>query len=246
MERLEWIRERRRFAEIGPAWDDLAAGHLTPFMLTAWLEPWLDAFAPRRPLRIAALWRGPELAAGAILIAGLRRWRAPVNDHSPAFGLLAADEAALSRLTRELLERAGGLVLGPIGEGDPAGEQLCRSAAERGRLVLIEPLHATLHTRTAGALEDYLGGLASKKRSELERVRRKARREHALRESPLAVPEDLRSALDRLIELEGSGWKGRAGTAIADSRRTEGFYRAVARRFHAAGALRVSELWLDG
>jgi len=243
---VEWIAERERFAAIRSEWDRLAARQPTPFLLSAWLEPWLEAFAPRRGLRVAVLWRGDELAAGAPLLAGLRQWRAATNDHSPAFGLPAADEAALERLVAELIAAAGGLVLPALDEADPVSVRLRHAASGAGRLVRVEPMHRTLRAATARGLEAYLRAIPSKRLSEVRRLRRKAAREHGLDVRAVAVPDDPGAALERLVELEARGWKGRAGSAIACDPATARFYRHLAERFHAAGALRISELRLDG
>jgi CelD/BcsL family acetyltransferase involved in cellulose biosynthesis len=103
-----------------------------------------------------------------------------------------------------------------------------------------------LATETSGSLEEYRAGLSSKVRSEIGRLRRKAEREHHLTLAPLATPYDLDAQLTRAFAVEASGWKGRAGTAISSSAMTEQFHRQIARNFHSAGALRISELSLDG
>jgi CelD/BcsL family acetyltransferase involved in cellulose biosynthesis len=246
VERIEWIERRERFAALAPLWDALAARQPTPFLLSAWLEPWLDAFARRRRLRVLALWRDERLVGGVPLLDGFRQSRAPVNDHTPAFGVLAADEDALGRLAEELLSVADGLVLPALDGEDPALARLHRAATAEGRLVHAEPMHVTLWTATDGELESYLSRIPSKRRSELRRLRRKAEREHELRIRAVEVPVDPAAALARMVELEAAGWKGRGGTAIASAASTERFYRALAGRFHALGALRLSELTLDG
>ena len=57
---------------------------------------------------------------------------------------------------------------------------------------------------------------------------------------------DLDGAIDTILAIEASGWKGRAGTAVAFKPADEAFYRALARWAAAKGWLRLSFLRLDG
>ena len=57
---------------------------------------------------------------------------------------------------------------------------------------------------------------------------------------------DLDGAIDTILAIEASGWKGRAGTAVALKPADEVFYRALARWAAAKGWLRLSFLRLDG
>lgn len=62
----------------------------------------------------------------------------------------------------------------------------------------------------------------------------------------MEAPADLEGDLERGFAVEGSGWKGRTGTAISSSPRTLAFYRAVGHTFHRLGALRLSGISVDG
>ena len=53
-------------------------------------------------------------------------------------------------------------------------------------------------------------------------------------------------AVDRFLELEASGWKGAAGTAIACDPATTAYFREICRRFGAAGRLEVRSLDVAG
>lgn len=67
-------------------------------------------------------------------------------------------------------------------------------------------------------------------------------REHDARFVLLEAPADLDRELDRFLAVEASGWKNRAGSAIACRPDTLAFYRALARVFHARGQLALSAL----
>jgi CelD/BcsL family acetyltransferase involved in cellulose biosynthesis len=62
----------------------------------------------------------------------------------------------------------------------------------------------------------------------------------------VTAPRDLEEELRRGFEVEASGWKGKAGTAIASERATADFYRSLARDLHSRGELRFSYIVADG
>jgi CelD/BcsL family acetyltransferase involved in cellulose biosynthesis len=56
----------------------------------------------------------------------------------------------------------------------------------------------------------------------------------------------LERELEAGLQVEASGWKGRAGTAILSQDSTARFYRQIAREAHERGLLRFSSLAVDG
>ena len=89
------------------------------------------------------------------------------------------------------------------------------------------------------------GRLGSKTRSRLRAARRKLGARGDVRMVCLADAQAL-DALPQFLALEASGWKGRAGTGIANLERTASFYRDLAGRFAALGALRIQSLQVGG
>ena len=57
---------------------------------------------------------------------------------------------------------------------------------------------------------------------------------------------DAVAALDTLLALEASGWKGRAGTALAQRPHDAAYIREIVARFAAVDAVRIDLLDLDG
>jgi CelD/BcsL family acetyltransferase involved in cellulose biosynthesis len=247
MESIEWVTDRQRLTALTTDWDRLAETEPTPFLRPCWVAAWYDAFgAGGRPLA-AVLWRDRMLAGVLPLLA--RRWRrldAPANDHTPSFGVPALDAEARSRLIDHAVQGTVALTVPALVEGDPVFTGMVQSARALGRWMLIEPMATSLLVETTGSLEQYRSSLSSKVRSEMGRLRRKARRDHRFKLRPLAPPEDLDRQLSAAFALEASGWKGDRGTAIISAPETEQFYRQIARDFDAIGAFRLSELWLDG
>jgi CelD/BcsL family acetyltransferase involved in cellulose biosynthesis len=243
---VEWIADPQRFAAIATAWDQIAEGERTPFLMSSWIQAWYAAFAAPGGMLIVAVWRDNTLVGGLPLHTGWRRWDAAANDHTPEFGLLATDADARRRVVAEVLAQSNALNLaGLVGDGHTFTAVL-ETARRMGRWSLVEPGNVSLIAETTSSIEKYRAGLSSKVRSELGRLHRKSQREHELTITPLARPRDLERQLTQAFSLEASGWKGRAGTAITCAPQTERFYRQIAREFHAAGTLRMSELSLNG
>jgi CelD/BcsL family acetyltransferase involved in cellulose biosynthesis len=247
-ETLEWILDTARFSAIAADWDRLAAGETTPFLLSSWLLLWWRTLAGPRGLRIAALWRHGELVAGLPLKDGARRWESPVRfDVPPLAQMLAADDAARQRLAAEVIASVRGeLQLRALPDDDRTLESLLTAVAGTRCRTAIEPMSTVLVTETTGSFEDYRAGLSSKVRSEVGRLRRKAEREHAFELTAIEAPHDLDAQWSRALELEASGWKGRNGSALLDRPEIRAFFDGLIQEFHAAGALRISELSLDG
>lgn len=246
-ERVEWIEEPDRLTgtPVAAAWDRLADRAGTPFSRSAWFSCWWGAFGPPTALSVCALWRGEELAAVLPLARRGRRLQSLANLHTPMFQPLARDPAGLRKIVGAALDACSELELFGLDEADAALAQLEHAAAARGRSQLSERQHVSPLVDTSGDLAHYLADRRSSFR-EIQRRRRKMERENGARFLPLAIPGDLERELERGLQLEDSGWKGQAGTAILSDPATARFYRSIAAAFHGAGDLRLSSLELEG
>jgi CelD/BcsL family acetyltransferase involved in cellulose biosynthesis len=244
-ERSEWIEEPTRLQELSASWDRLATGVLEPFLRNAWFLSWWDAFGAGRKLRTCVLWRGDELVGAFPLCATSDgRLAALSNDHSPGFHPLSSDPAAEQALVAAAMDGSSELVVEGVPVGDHLG-RLMREVRSRRRLRVVERWQTSPIVDTTGSFEQYR---AEKKRGwrEIERRRRKLRREYRVEEKVIEAPVDLEGELARGFEVEASGWKGRAGTAIGSSPETSRFYRGVATDLQRHDELRLSTLSADG
>ena len=246
-QRIEWVTEPPRFTSLAEEWDALARRHSTPFVRHAWFSAWWAAFGAGRPLRVCLLWEDARLVAAFPLFAARRgRLSAMANVHSPLFRPLARDDEALEGLSVSVA-RAGApeLEVPALAVDDLALAVLTRVLERERRTNLVEPQETSPLTDTSGDLEAYRREKKSKLR-EVERRRRKLLREHRVELTLIERPRDLEVELQRGLEVEASGWKGEAGTAILSSEDTTRFYRSVARAYHESGDLRFSGLSVDG
>jgi CelD/BcsL family acetyltransferase involved in cellulose biosynthesis len=97
-----------------------------------------------------------------------------------------------------------------------------------------------------GTYEDWREATRKRWQAPLERLGRKMARDHDAVFTLVEPPRDLAAALSAGFELEASGWKGEAGTAILSTPETATFYRSLAEAFDARGELRTSTITLDG
>ena len=130
--------------------------------------------------------------------------------------------------------------------GDPAIAAFEEAARAAGMLRLAEALHRSPIVETQGDFAAWRAASKPRWGAPLERFRRKMMREHDASFAIVEPPSDLDAELSVGFEVEASGWKGRAGTAITSSPDTERFYRAVAQAFAERGELRLSRVVLDG
>jgi CelD/BcsL family acetyltransferase involved in cellulose biosynthesis len=189
--------------------------------------PW--AALPAVPLPVVTSWRHLYGYLGTPLLA----------PEQPA-------EAARCLLTA-LRGRAawpGVMVLELVGDDGPAAASLRDAAAWLGLTVQV---HARAERAVFRADEESDGGLPANIRRERRAKARQWRRLCAEGGDPAVVDrsEDMAAAAE-FLRVEASGWKGRAGTALASRRQDATFYREVAERFRASGRLRLYALEQGG
>lgn len=238
------------------AWRDLAesAAEPNPFFEPDFLLP---AAAALRPTALQMAVVGDDDAWGALMpLVAVRSWhRVPLPgriawDHTYCFlgtPLIRAGEpeATVGELLSTCLGHRRGALLGidSLGADGPVIESLQRAAAaERvGSTRLREVERAALRRRPDG---DYLA-IKPKHRRE---YRRQRDRLGELLGAPLTTADEAGdpAAVQDFLELEGSGWKGRAGTAFARIGGHAELFSAICERFAAAGRLQLLALRSNG
>ena len=153
---------------------------------------------------------------------------------TPLVAKRRVEEALNAVLDHVLSSRTlGFLGLEQIGEGGPVAQVLRERAVieyERGE-------RAALYRRDDG---DYIA-LTSKRARELRRLRRQLEERGELKTHERARDA---GAVEQFLALEASGWKGRAGTALASTGH-RAFFGEMARTFAADGRLQLLSLELD-
>ncbi len=255
---VEEVRGRAGLAALRAEWDALAARGPTdlPFVSHAWLDAWLDAFAPGRPPLVLVARRPDGGAAGfaPFLVErrrGFVRLVAPANDHSCRFEWVLGPDAsgAAASIWAHLRDRCtwDALVLRDLPRDGPTS-------------TLLEPLaradgHLTGRWESLRSPRIALGGAPAEARTSATfraNLRRRAKRLAELGAVALERVDgrggaaEVDAAVDAFLALEASGWKGQRGTAIALDAALARFYRRVAHDAAARGALAIRALLLEG
>lgn len=154
-----------------------------------------------------------------------------------AGGLLDAAAASGARL----------LLLQMVAMEGPAFEALQAAIAERGLDVVSDNVYERAALSTDMDDETYLrSGMGSKKLKELRRQSHRLADEGTVAYAHAETPEAVAAALDRFLELEARGWKGKRKTGLGQHAGDATFVRAMAADLSARGALEIAELTLDG
>ena len=170
------------------------------------------------------------------------------NEESCVVRPLARDAESLRLLAEATAaERYDLMEIRRLPEGDEAHRgALRRRRARLGRLTIVEPDITSPIVDTTGTLDEYRQATRGKWHKNLRRLYRKLLRDHDARLSLIEAPADLESELTEGFEVESSGWKRAAGSAILSRPENEAYYRSLGRRFHDRGELRLSSISVDG
>jgi CelD/BcsL family acetyltransferase involved in cellulose biosynthesis len=241
----EWVTDLDRFAELRERWNPLAEA--SPFLTWEWLDAWWRSFGERAGMRVHVAWDGRELAGGMACGLDRRHLTAMANRETDLY-------RPLIRSTDDLETVVGPIVSGPWSRitipalpiGDVATVSLTAALRSEGWLIDETFREACAIVDTTGSFDEYFMGLSSKARSNLRRGRRHLEDAGTLEirvVEPLVDPEPV---LSEALGLEAAGWKGDARSATLFSERATRFWRSLSQHLQRSGALRLSELRLDG
>jgi CelD/BcsL family acetyltransferase involved in cellulose biosynthesis len=252
------------------AWNRLADAALepNPFFRPDFLLPYL-AGVDRKATTVRIL--AVRDASGAfVALMPVRRARAGLfvaaargvaGDYGPlgtplvdARALETTAVAALALLLEQAARLCGtGLVALPfLGIDGPVSDLLRRAAQGAGATFRVAAPVVRAGHATGREGEDQFAGVGAHRRKELRRLRRRlaekalAGGEPAgsgrLRVTRLGAGEVGPAVIDAFLRLEASGWKGRAGTALAAEPAREGFARNFLLSLADAGRLVVDRI----
>jgi CelD/BcsL family acetyltransferase involved in cellulose biosynthesis len=244
---VEWVDDRKEFLALAPEWDELLPEDSHPFDLHCWYDAWWEAFGGAGTLAVCVVRREEKLVAACPLSGDGKRLKSLANSHSGTFRPLARDGEAMGALLAAIEGHGAAVVeLEGLPAQDPCVPLLEAAAGEASRRSLVEPSYVSPIVETDGDFDAWRAQSKSRWGAPLERFRRKMGRDHEARFEMVEAPRDLAAELADGFRVEGSGWKGEAGTAILSSPETELFYRRLAESFHERDGLRFSRIVLDG
>lgn len=259
---VETISDPNRLADLGPEWDALAAeaGLEHPFLTHDWVSAWWEAFGAGRELHVLVVRDAGRAVAIAPLMRGRTRFCGlPLtsletigNDHTPRNGFLVLPgrDDVWQALWETLSRRGRGfdlLLLRQLPADSPTLVAMKRLGNDSAWLEGRWPSLESPWLRPGGVeFNAYLNTLSSKYRAYLRNKERRAEKLGETKVETITAEADLEAALADGVRIEGSGWKGKEGTAIASETGTLQFYSALARRAARRGWLRMHFLRIAG
>jgi CelD/BcsL family acetyltransferase involved in cellulose biosynthesis len=259
---VDVINDYTSFVGLEGRWNDTVdrAGLDHPFLRHEWLRCWWDSFGHGRTLAVMIVRSGGRiLALAPLMLETARMYGVPVrrlqflhNDHTPKADMIVverADEAyaALWNTLRGNRARWDVLQLSQLQYDSPTHEQLARLAAGDACPTSVWQSDASPYLALERDWNAYLSGRNAKLKQNLRNRLSRLTREFGA--PALEVISDrvaVRNARDEALQLEGSGWKRRAGTAICSDPEVLRFYTLLADRAAASGWLRLLFLTVDG
>lgn len=113
------------------------------------------------------------------------------------------------------------------------------------RIVAVHTL--TMAADTTGRFDAYWQARPNQLRKNLRRYRRRSDEQYADRQFAVITDSgQIAAAVARYGEIESTGWKGKAGTAVSPANTQGRFYEQVLRDFSATDQASVLELYLGG
>jgi CelD/BcsL family acetyltransferase involved in cellulose biosynthesis len=220
-----------------------------PCFEPAFLVPALEHLDPEHSVRLLVITEGAEMWLCLPVVPSTRWKRLPLKalvSWHHAYSVLGTPlvdrdrvRPAVERLVASLVRDTGHprfSVLEWIGDGPvlDAVSEFCRP------LVYSSFERPVLRWRPDG---EYLQVLSKKRRKALASRRRQV--EAALGSFRVVDRADDEDGRNRFLDLEQSGWKGEAGTAMASTPSHAAFFRAMAAGFAEAGRLELPSLETD-
>jgi CelD/BcsL family acetyltransferase involved in cellulose biosynthesis len=239
---------KRELGDVADDWARLAHRSASPFVTYEWLSCWWNAFGRGEPTWMLLRGDDGSLEAGTLFEAKRRNaLSAAANVHSGDWDAVARNEKARRELW-EALGDLGATRISLLGIPEQAGRADSVEASLQRAGYRVIRTYAALSPWLAlpASWEELMQRISKNMRSQLRRRQRALEREGTLAFRTVTEPAVVDEELEAFLELEASGWKGRAGTAITSDRRTDRCYREFARAAAERGWLRLYSLELDG
>jgi CelD/BcsL family acetyltransferase involved in cellulose biosynthesis len=241
----EWVTSARRFAELREPWNRLATDSL--FASWDWLDCWWRAFGRGAGMRVQVRWDQSELVGGmAFGLRGRHLW-AMADEQTDLYTPVARSSQDLDAVLHAVAEGPWSrITLAGVPAEDPTTERLRETLRRRGWLLHEVFRESCPIIETRGSFDAYVQGLSGNARRQLSKARRRLERQGQLELRVVEPIAELEPVLAESFALEAAGWKGHSKSAILSSAQMTGFWRSLFERYQGLGALRLSELRLDG
>jgi hypothetical protein len=241
---MSWVIEPaiEAFPSHAAEWDrlnaELCAAH--PFLDSRFIGPLLVYFGSGDELLCMHHDGGVIDAALILRPLGWRRWALFLPGQAQIGPLLCSKARVLESLFEALPGYAWSidlLAIDPDYAPDWSGLRLPH---------LVRHHALTMAINISGGFDDYWQTRPGQLRKNLRRYRQRSEKQFTTRKfNVIAEPQQIAAAVKRYGEIESSGWKGKAGTAINANNLQGRFYVNVLKGFAEQGQAKICELLLD-
>jgi CelD/BcsL family acetyltransferase involved in cellulose biosynthesis len=242
------LQSIRQLEALRDDWDALSARFRNPLLDHDWLLSCAEAFHADGDLRVLMARSGGAITGIAplaqnVTLGGTRLMLLGASKLFEPGDWIFASNDALTELLDQAIRAPEPTLMTRV----PADSPLCAA------LSALPPHHAvTLSRSSASSLavvthqpwETYHASLSSLVTRNLPRVRRKAEKALGRLQMTVYVPRvaEVDNLLETVVAVEGSGWKGRAGSALKKRPDLREFFSRYSRRAAARRQLRVAIL----
>jgi len=259
--RVDTITDWQGLLDLQPAWDALLeeSGVDHPFLSHEWVRTWWECFGAGHQLYVLVVKDREQpiaivplmLSAGRFCGLRVRRLQTAGNVHTQRFDVISGRRRpeAYRAIWRALLQQKAlwdVLVLSHLPAGSPTLTMLSSLAQGDGYLTGVWRSAEAPYIPIEGGWDAYFRQRTPKLRSNLRRRGNHLKESGDVRMEVVDSEPEVGDALEEGLRLEAAGWKGRAGTAIADDESTHRFYSLLARRAARRGWLRLHFLSVGG
>ena len=225
---VEVLRDPHALECLRAGWGRLDADFRGPFNHLEWILAYAHALPPGERLFVITVRQGGVLTGVAPLVQrGGPLGALRLINSDDASGFFYADRPQLFRLVDAVLGLRLPLALTSLVAGSPTDELFSRLGRHR-RLYVDRSWSMGPSLVLDDSYLDPLSKLRSGRRSELRRRLRKAEAIGEVRFDVEVPGDDPGRWFEEFVRIEGSGWKGRAGTALqADDAQRETLWRFI-------------------
>jgi CelD/BcsL family acetyltransferase involved in cellulose biosynthesis len=205
-----------------------------PFFDAHFMTPLIAVFTQgKEVIAVARDDSGEICAMGIFCPAGFGRWQTFQPSQLPLGAWLALPRADIAALLAPLVSALPGLNLGvSLTQLD---EAVAPRPADAERLQTLDYIRSAW-VDVSGSFDDYWAARGKNLRSNMRKQRAKLEADHiSVKLETLREPEQVAQAIAEYGQLESTGWKSKAGTAIHPANDQGRFYRAMMESFCQAG-----------
>ncbi len=257
---VETINSIYRLEELRNEWNSLFSRSLSKHIAVTheFISTWWRAFGQKKKLRIVAVRRDGKLTCIAPLVEStarvfglsIRQIRTFYKYYEPVCDFMLAEDAAqavgpLWKHLRSNPKARDVVELSSVPTLSQTSGQLENVARRDGFLLSIREGDPCPFVDTSGTWESYLASKGAGRRSNWNRLEKKAAQKGGVSVLSITTADDLDHYLALGFDIEASGWKGRTGTAILSDPQTHSFYVSLAKQAARKGWLALHFLILD-